>query len=161
MASREQLYRDYISELKIYNPNLIFMDNDQIFKNYAEVSSFSDLEWIDIYHGVECVGFVLLTNGSHCPPGYDWFVMECFVEEKYRKQHLMTQALDKIIEAHHGSFGLFILSRNVVAASFWKNYLDRERTKENTKIEQIPVTENSIPSGIDCYELAFLVSECK
>ena len=49
MASREQLYCDYITELKMYNPNLMFMDNTRIFKNFKEVSAFSDLEWIDIY----------------------------------------------------------------------------------------------------------------
>ena len=53
MASREQLNCDYITELKMYNPNLMFMDNTRIFKKFKEVIAFSDLDSIDIQEGVE------------------------------------------------------------------------------------------------------------
>lgn len=159
MASREQLYRDYITELKLYNPNLIFLDNDQMFKNYREVSSFSDLEWIDIYDGIECVGFVLLTNGSHCPENYDWFVMECYIDPGHRRKHLMQQALDQIMQTHHGTFGLFNLCQNLVAGTFWTNYLSKSTKGKRFELKRIPIEKPSIPSSIDCYEIAFAVSE--
>ena len=28
----------------------------------------------------------MLTNGSHCPINYDWFVMECYIDAKHRRK---------------------------------------------------------------------------
>lgn len=157
MASREQLYRDYVTELKMYNPNLIFVDNDQIFKNYQEVSAFPDLEWIDVYSGVECVGFILLTHGSHCPVNYDWFIMECYIDSDHRREHLMTDALNQLFSSHQGTFGLFVLSSNLTASEFWKKQLLRTNISPQLQLKRIPVTKTSVPSSVDCYELAFEV----
>lgn len=159
MASREQLYCDYITELKMYNPNLMFMDNTRIFKNFKEVSAFSDLEWIDIYDGVECVGFILLTNGSHCPINYDWFVMECYIDAKHRRNHLMRHAMDQMVQTHQGKIGLFVLCQNLVAGSFWNNYTSRTTIWPHLQLTKIPVMKTSVPSSIDCYELAFEISD--
>lgn len=159
MASREQLYYDYVSELKMYNPNLILMSNDQIFKNYKEVSAFTDLEWIDIYDGFECVGFILLTNGSNCPVNYDWFIMECYIDEKHRRHHLMRHSLDQVMRIHHGKIGLFILSQNLVASNFWKDYTSRTSIWPHFELKRIPITKTSVPSSVDCYEIAFEVTD--
>lgn len=155
MSSREQLYYDYVTELKIYNPNLIFVDNDQIFKNYKEVAAFTDLEWIDIYAGMECVGFILLANGPHCPVNYDWFIMECYIAPEFRRRNLMTDALNKLFSSHHGTFGLFILSANIVASIFWNKQLSRTAISPNLQLKRIPVDKTSVPSSVNCYELAF------
>lgn len=163
MASRQELYHNYLNELKMFNPNLILLKAEDIFKNYKEVSQFRDLEWIDIYHGVEIVGFILLTNGPHCPVAYDWFVMECYVDPKYRRKHLMKNAMQKVIQSHPGTFGMFILSKNKVAADFWNNFIQRKEPKSVDSYcyaQSLEVARNSVPSGIDCFERAFQVNAC-
>ena len=157
MATREKLYKDYMNELKMFNPNLIFLDVNDIFKSYKEVSNFNDIEWIDIYDGIECVGFIILANGIHCPPAYDWFIMECYIDSDHRRKGIMTNAVENMIQKHHGLFGMFILSRNEVAARFWDKFV-QNRTIGDVKIEPKQVVFNSVPCNVDCYEKLFMVS---
>lgn len=165
MAGREQLYHDYVNELKMFNPNLIFVDAASIFKQYKEVSQFPDLTWIDIYDGVENVGFILLTNGSHCPVTYDWFIMECYIDQAHRRKGLMTQAMKNVIRKYDGTFGMFILAANKQASEFWDHFMKSESKPKHTLypnqdmcyVEAIPITENSVPTGTACYERAFVV----
>ena len=146
--TREELYKLYLFELSLYSETVRSLSEDDILKQYAGVSSFNDLEWVDIYDGVERVGFILITTYEHCPAAYDYHIMETFILPKSRKKGLVKNTLLGFIKNHPGSYGLFILNRNVTAIGFWKRFL---RNKEVEKI--VPQSGLDIPS--QCFELAF------
>ncbi len=146
--TRQDLYKLYLFELSLYSPSIREMSEVDIVNNYNNVCNFSDLEWIDIYNGFEKVGFILITTGSHCPAAYDYHIMETFILPKSRKKGLVKNTLLGFIKNHPGSYGLFILNRNVTAIGFWKRFL---RNKEVEKIA--PQSGLDIPS--QCFELAF------
>ena len=76
---REKLYHDYIRELGNYNPEFLFYSNEELKKNYEEISNWYDITWFDVYYGAKIVGFIIIATGDHCPVDYDYYIAETFV----------------------------------------------------------------------------------
>ncbi len=137
--SRESLYSSYINEIKFFNPNIRNIDADQIIKNYKEVSCFSDLFWFDLYYGPEVVGFILVTNGVHCPQCADYHIMEMYLKPQYRGKGIASKALDKLFSNNPGKVMFFTLETNVDANKFWGAYYSKHKENINKlKTENAP-----------------------
>ena len=146
--TRERLYELYIAELATYSEGLKQLSRKDIRLQYETVSNLSDLDWVDIYDGVEVVGFVLITNGSHCPVNYDYHIMETYILPGKRKKGLVHRTILDYIGKHPGTYGLFILNLNIKAVAFWKRFL------ENKAIEKLDITKNpNVPQL--CFEVGF------
>lgn len=162
--TRKQLYIEYIKELGQYNLDLVTaplladhskghkMDLDAALgTQYEDVSTWYDLNWFDIYDGIELVGFILVTTGDHCPPDVDYYISECYVDPKHRNKGIMTKYLKTLFSNNKGVYGLYVLSANKPAKEFW-----RKKYKE-FNVTKLPVRKDSMAWKYNCIEDKFSV----
>ena len=145
--TRDKLYELYIRELSLYSEALRGYTNEDIARQYETVSHFDDLTWIDIYDGLEKVGFILITDFDHCPPNYGYYVMETYIHPKYRKKGLVTKTLLAFIENHPSSYGLHILKGNIDAISFWTKFFKHKEVKQIEARSGMDIPAQCIETG--------------
>ena len=136
MSSRKELYHNYIKELGKYNPDFLFKTSDEIADNFRKINDWYDLSWFDIYDGIECVGFIIVTNGDHCPVEYDYYISEVYIDPAHRGKGLMTRTLERLVKTNLGIWGLYIIANNEPAIKFWNDFY------KIAKIKTIPPRVN-------------------
>lgn len=123
--TRERLYKAYIEELMFFNPMLRGKTESDVLADFNEVSQFSDLTWIDLYDGIEVVGFLLIATGKHCPKEADYLIMEAYTHPNHRGKGIMQKAVQTLFQNNPGKCGLFILQYNASALKFW-DYIKKQ-----------------------------------
>lgn len=65
-------------------------------------------------------GFFIIGKNDNCHPDFDYYIIDTYLDPKYRRQHIMQNAINNFIKNHKGSYMLFILNNNDPAHMFWK-----------------------------------------
>jgi predicted acetyltransferase len=125
--TRERLYRSYIEELKFFNPMLQTKSVEDAIADYNAVSQFEDLTWIDLYDGIENVGFILVVTGEHCTADADYMIMETYVHPEHRGKGIAFAGVENLFKNNPGNCGLFILNTNIEAHKFWNLIIDSHK----------------------------------
>jgi predicted acetyltransferase len=89
------------------------------------------------------VGFIIIATEEHCPPPYDYYIWDCYVEPEYRRRYIMWDAMQSFIKEHGGSYCMFLIDINVPAQSFWHKLFNSLGYVEHTeKIQEIVEMED-------------------
>lgn len=118
---RFQLVSEYLDELQAIK-GLPKTTEIKKYEYYQEVSNSKTTSWFDIYPSKEetdPVGFLIIGYPPNCHPNADFYIEEAYIQPKYRQQHYMTTTATRFIQAHPGTYCLFILNNNHTAKRFW------------------------------------------
>lgn len=76
-----------------------------------------------LYKDSEFVGFVIFEKIPNDIPYMDWFIMESYVEPKYRRQGIMSKGVKDFISDHKiKTIGYVTLPQNNTADRYWRNF---------------------------------------
>ena len=115
---RQQLFIQYLHELKQYLPDQECSEQDEVDYFHA-LRTHPNLIWVDVYKETELIGFVVIDGATNCA---DWHIVETFIAPEYRRQHYMSNVLQTFMATHPGTYSLYILNQNQVAKHFWTNF---------------------------------------
>jgi predicted acetyltransferase len=118
---RQHLYREYVDELENMrglpaSERTTSSEIKEWCKDYYENPHYT---WIDIYHENQIVGFLIIADKENCHPDCDYFIVQSYVEPKFRKKHLMTNAVHSFVSTHKANYCLVIVNNNKFAYDFW------------------------------------------
>lgn len=125
--SRKDLLKNlmslYLHELSLYSKDLD-ISNDGFFE-YDGLDLFWEKEELIplvIYSADNIVGFILLTSPPYAPKDIDICIHEFFILNKYRKQGIGTNAINKVMKKYKGKYYITQLENNKPAVQFWQKY---------------------------------------
>ena len=87
-----------------------------------DISVISVLEDI-IEENARPIGFVMATDKTYAPQGFDFALEEIFLIRNRRNQGIADIAMGEITKDRPGRWTLEVYTKNLPALSFWKRYL--------------------------------------
>ena len=135
----KNIFNLYQNELCIYSDDFDALDENGYFApdTVSEILPFGDgvFPYI-IEENARPVGFVMATDASYAPEGFDYCLEEIFLIRNRRKKGIASAAMKEITKSHPGKWTLEVYSENTPAVSFWMRFLkdNAEDVSSDTKI---------------------------
>ena len=120
---KHTLYRQYCEELDLFRP-IPLAETDAVLDNWCDCYiSATNCSWRNIFNEEnELVGFLIIgKDGCEKHPHADFGIAQAYVDPNYRKNGLMTQAVNEYIEKHKGIYSVLVIKQNEYALNFWNN----------------------------------------
>lgn len=117
---RADVYWRYVKELRQYLAFDYRTRADIVADLKKNILDAINCEWYDIidYNG-RLIGFFVIGTGANCNPLFDYYIEDCYIEKKYRRDRVMSRCISGYIRRHPGKYCLFIINLNNVAKKFW------------------------------------------
>lgn len=135
----KNIFNLYQNELCIYSDDFDALDENGYFApdTVSEILPFGDgvFPYI-IEENARPVGFVMATDASYAPEGFDYCLEEIFLIRNRRKKGIASAAMKEITKSRQGKWMLEVYSENTPAVSFWMRFLkdNAEDVSSDTKI---------------------------
>ena len=138
----KNIFNLYQNELCIYSDDFDALDENGYFApdTVSEILPFGDgvFPYI-IEENARPVGFVMATDASYAPEGFDYCLEEIFLIRNRRKKGIASAAMKEITKSHPGKWTLEVYKENTPAVSFWMRFL-----KENAEDVSSDTKANSL-----------------
>ena len=135
----KNIFNLYQNELCIYSDDFDALDENGFFApdTVSEILPFGDgvFPYI-IEENARPVGFVMATDASYAPEGFDYCLEEIFLIRNRRKKGIASAAMKEITKSRPGKWTLEVYKENTPAVSFWMRFLkeNAEDVSSDTKI---------------------------
>ncbi|MBR3927421.1 MAG: GNAT family N-acetyltransferase [Clostridia bacterium] len=137
----KNIFNLYQNELCIYSDDFDCLDENGYFApdTVSEILPFGDgvFPYI-IEENARPVGFIMATDSSFAPDGFDYCLEEIFLIRNRRKRGVADIAMKEIVKDRPGRWTLEVYTQNAPALSFWKRFLS-----ENAECVSCKTQENS------------------
>lgn len=122
----KNIFNLYQNELCVYSDDFDCLDENGYFapETVNEILPFGDgvFPYI-IEEDARPIGFVMATDKTHAPQGFDFALEEIFLIRNRRNQGIADIAMGEITKDRPGRWTLEVYTKNLPALSFWKRYL--------------------------------------
>jgi len=122
----KNIFNLYQNELCVYSGDFDALDENGYFApdTVNEILPFGDgvFPYI-IEENARPVGFVMATDASYAPDGFDHCLEEIFLIRNRRKKGIADIAMREIFKNRPGRWTLEVYTENAPALSFWKRFL--------------------------------------
>lgn len=150
---KHRLYREYVSELEALHGEKIFRSDDEVRAAADHYIGAEHARWMNIFDsGKRMVGFLIICRPPECHEHADYYIAQAYVEPDSRAQGLMTARLNEYLEGHRGTYVLYVLTGNEIAAGFWDHFFDKAGYR-HTDLREYPVK--------GAVQLAYKPKKCK
>ncbi len=123
--SRLILFKEYWKELSKYDPKMLEDSERKIIKWAKKYLSEEKCHWIDIRHGKEVIGFVIISeSGGDCHPDVDYSINQAYVKPSHRNLGYMSGTVLFFLDSHRGLYSYDVLHGNDTARRFWLHIFD-------------------------------------
>lgn len=127
----KNIFNLYQNELSVYSDDFDCLDENGYFApdTVNEILPFGDgvFPYI-IEENARPVGFVMATDKTYAPEGFDYSLEEIFLIRNKRKKGIADFVMKEIFKGRPGRWMLEVYTENAPALCFWKRFL-----AENTK----------------------------
>ncbi len=122
----KNIFNLYQNELCVYSDDFDCLDENGYFApdTVSEILPFGNgvFPYI-IEEDGRPVGFVMATDASYAPDGFDYCLEEIFLIRNRRKKGIADIAMREIFRNRPGRWTLEVYTKNAPAMSFWKRFL--------------------------------------
>lgn len=125
LKERHDLYTEYMYELSKFFTKSV--TPEEIEYGFNQQNNSPDIIWNDIFYEKKRVGFVILGINEMCHPDADYFIVNTFVKQQYRRKHLASDTVTRFLQERPGKYCLDIITRNFTAEQFWENTFHKNR----------------------------------
>ena len=116
----KNIFNLYQNELCIYSDDFDALDENGYFApdTVSEILPFGDgvFPYI-IEENARPVGFVMATDASYAPEGFDYCLEEIFLIRNRRKKGIASAAMKEITKSHPGKWTLEVYKENTPAGT--------------------------------------------
>lgn len=121
---RKEMYKDYCKELDAYDEGgIIYPDSQADYVANCYIHN-PKVTWVDVFDEKEVVGFLIFVGGKK-----EIRIIEAYVIPGKRHLGFMTAVLDKSGILGSDQIVLEIFRKNILAAGFWKRYMQKRGFK--------------------------------
>lgn len=122
----KNIFNLYQNELCVYSDDFDVLDENGYFApdTVNEILPFGDgvFPYI-IEEDARPVGFVMATDKTYAPEGFDYSLEEIFLIRNRRNRGIADIAMGEIMKDRPGRWTLEVYTKNLPALSFWKRFL--------------------------------------
>lgn len=122
----KNIFNLYQNELSVYSDDFDCLDENGYFapETADEILPFGNgvFPYI-IEENARPVGFVMVTDASYAPDGYDYCLEEVFLIRNRRGKGIADFAVREVFKNRPGKWTLEVYTQNIPALCFWKRFL--------------------------------------
>lgn len=136
----KNIFNIYQNELSVYSDDFVYLDEDGYFApdTADEILPFGNgvFPYI-IEDNRHPVGFVMATDNTYAPDGFDYSLEEIFLIRNMRNKGAADIAVREVMKTRPGKWSLEVYRENAQALAFWRRFL-RENARGVLENESKP-----------------------
>lgn len=140
----DPLFEAYSDELAQYDCLDTECDIEGYFINDEHTKVYLFYEYVPVVQNTRCVGFAIIGINENKHPLADFFLMEFYVEPKYRNQGFANQMLDWILDKYDGQCCYFVFKDNDKARTFWYHQFEKREYTYLPTEDTSPLDKNIV-----------------